>query len=476
MGDELGIDQISTRVPRGKTQSSRERRDRRRKGGSALGIDLTGLLPDRPRTRQRKNTASEATAIEKLETRVKPAGTTRWAVVMGIDLPMLLAVITLLIFGLLMLNSASWAFSIDEYKSVNAYFLRQATWTFVGVAVAIVMTIVSYRLLQRFALPIMLVTIGALFAVLVIASEQNGATRTILGASVQPSELAKMAIIIYLSVWLYNKRDQLRDVTFGLIPLVVIIGLVGAFIALQPDLSALITIFLLGGLMFFLAGGDVKQIGMLVLAAGLLGFAVIELNLFAEGRNRIVEYIAGLKDFLAASDHVQYSLESFVRGGWFGLGIGQGKWKISILPVPHTDSIFAVVGEETGFVGVVFVVILYAVILWRGLTIARRAPDQLGRLLAGGISFWIFIEAFINMAVMLALLPFAGNALPLISAGGSSRIVTLAAIGILMNISRQSEQAKEIKERTFGAVVDLRRRDGRRGVSSTRRPPSISRR
>lgn len=477
MGDELGIDEISKRIPRnGNGTSSRERRDKRRKGGAGIGLDLTGLLPEPTKPRERKPLISLSGLLEKKdETKVKTAGVSRWAVVMGIDFPLLLAVVTLIIFGLLMVNSASWAYSLYQYGSANAFFLRQAALTGVGIVGAVVMSLVSYRLLLRFALPIMGLTLLGLIAVLVFGHEVFGATRTILSGSIQPSELAKIAIIIYLSVWLYNKREQLHDVTFGIFPLAAIIGVVGGLIALQPDLSALITIFALGGLMFYLAGGQLRQIGLLILGGAVLGFIIIQLNLFPEGKRRILEYVAGLSDPLNGSEHVQYSLEAFLRGGWIGVGIGQGQWKLTLLPVPHTDSIFAVIGEETGFVGILLVVALYAAILWRGLSIARRAPDQLGQLLAGGLTFWIFVEAFINMAVMLGLLPFAGNALPLISAGGSARIVTLAGIGILMNISREAEQAKGIKERNFGAVVDLRGRDWRRSVPRTRRPPSVSR-
>jgi cell division protein FtsW len=180
-----------------------------------------------------------------------------------------------------------------------------------------------------------------------------------------------------------------------------------------------------------------------------------------------------LKDPTNASYHVQRSLEAFVNGGWFGVGIGNARTKLTGLPVPPTDSIFAVIGEETGVLGSATLVGLYVVLMWRGLGIARRAPDQLGTLLAAGLSLWISMEALVNMAVMLNLLPFAGNALPFISAGGSNLVVSLAAIGILMNISRLSVRVKEKEGRSFIAVVDLRGRNRRRRVSRSRRAASI---
>ena len=175
---------------------------------------------------------------------------------------------------------------------------------------------------------------------------------------------------------------------------------------------------------------------------------------------------------MRASDHVRRSLEAFVNGRWFGVGIGNGVTKVTGLPVPHTDSIFAVIGEETGMIGAVSLLILYSLILWRGMKIARRAPDELGALLAAGLTLWITFEAFINMAVMVNLLPFAGNALPFISAGGSNMVVSMAAIGILLNISRLSVKTQEDSGRFFSAVVDLRGRNRRGRVPRSDRTTS----
>jgi cell division protein FtsW len=187
------------------------------------------------------------------------------------------------------------------------------------------------------------------------------------------------------------------------------------------------------------------------------------------GPARWQDFINGLKNPLNSSYHVTRSLESFAKGGVFGVGIGKSSAKLTGLPVPHTDSIFAVVGEETGLIGSAFLVTMYGLLLWRGLAIAKRAPDGLGRLMAAGLSFWLAIEAFINMAVMVGLMPFAGNALPFISAGGSNLLVSMAAIGILLNISRQSEKSVEQEERNFGEIVDLRGRDRRRREPRPRR-------
>jgi cell division protein FtsW len=186
----------------------------------------------------------------------------------------------------------------------------------------------------------------------------------------------------------------------------------------------------------------------------------------ATGQDRVNAYFDGIKDPTQASYHVRRSFEAIVKGGWFGVGIGRANTKLTGLPVPPTDSIFAVIAEELGLVGAAGTLFLYILLVWRGLRIAEKAPDMLGSLLASGLTFWIALEASINMLVMVGLLPFAGNALPFISAGGSNLIASLSAIGILMNISRQAEPGSEREEwRSFGATIDLRRRNRRRSQS-----------
>lgn len=394
----------------------------------------------------------------------------RRALQLRIDVPLLLVTAMLVVFGILMVYSASWDYSFIIYDSPTYILLRQMLWLFLGLGIAVALTFIDYHLWRKLAVPVMALTIVALIVVLFISDVRHGAVRTLVGGSIQPSELAKLITIIYLAVWLFSKRENLGDITIGLIPLAGILGILGGLIFVQPDLSAVITIFFLGGTLFFLAGGDLRQIAILILVALLVGWLVVLVN--KTGAERVSSYVIGLKDPTQASYHVRRSLEAFVHGGWFGVGIGKAQTKLIGLPVPPTDSIFAVVGEETGVVGATSLVILYAVLLWRGLIIARRAPDGLGTLLAAGLSLWLAVEAFVNMAVMLNLLPFAGNALPFISAGGSNLVVSLAAIGLLMNIARLSVENQAEDGRLYGALVNLRGRNRRRRVSRTRRHSS----
>ena len=388
----------------------------------------------------------------------------------SVDIPMMLTTVALLVFGLIMLYSASFDFSYKEFGSSTYMFGRQVRWMLLGVCVAAGLSFFDYHHWRKMVVFAMLGTVGLLAAVLFVNEMRLGAARSLYEGSYQPSEVAKLVAVIYLSVWLYAKRDFLHDISLGLIPLGVILGIIGGLIYLQPDLSAAGTVLILGGLLFFLAGADIRQIVFLLILAVLMAWVVVQ---FSEtGQDRVASFLAGLQDPTQSSYHVQRSLEAVIKGGVFGVGLGQANTKLTGLPFAPTDSIFAVVAEELGLFGTTLLMSLYGALVWRGLVIARRAPDMLGTLLASGITFWIGMEALINMSVMVGLMPFAGNALPFISAGGSNLVSTLSAIGIILNISRQSGEIVKQEEndwRSFGAVVDLRRRNGRRGVSRPRR-------
>ncbi len=394
----------------------------------------------------------------------------------NVDLPFLVIAVALAIFGLLMLYSASTsqysatAEFTTEFKNTPTYIiLKQTLIMILGSGLAFFIARMDYHLWNKYALPVLIVSILLLLAVLLKGAVVLGSVRGLFGASVQPAELAKLATIVYLSVWLYHKRDYLHDIQLGLIPLAVILGIMGGLIFRQPDISAAGTVFLLGGLLFFLAGGDIRQIVIFMIVALLVGFVVVKFS--ATGQSRMGPYLAGLKDPLQSDYQVLRALEGIIRGGLFGIGLGNSNIAVTGLPFATTDSIFAVIVEELGLFGAIITVGLYGLMLWRGLKIAAKAPDSLGSLLAAGLTFWIVIEAFIHMSGMAGLLPAAGNVLPFISLGGSNLVMSLIAIGILLNISRQTNKDGPVAEewRSYGASADLRRRDRRRSVSRSRR-------
>jgi len=379
---------------------------------------------------------------------------------LDLDITLILVTITLSIFGLLMVYSTTF-----DYAYI---FNRQVLFLIPGFGVLIFCACMDYHQWQKLAFPLMLVTIALLILVLIIGRITPGPARALIEKSGRPSELAKIALIIYLAVWLIAKRDQLNNLNFGLIPLIFILGLVGALIRMQPDLSAAISVFLLGALMFFLAGSDLRQFTYLMVGAFVVAFLFVSFS--QTGRDRMAEFRQTLEDPTMASDPIQLSLGAFIKGGWIGVGIGKGVTKLTGLPLPHSDSIFAVIGEETGVLGALLLVLMYLLVLWRSLLISKNASDELGRLLAAGLGFWVTTEALMNMGVIVGLLPAAGNSLPFISAGGSNLLVSMASVGILLNISRLSSRSRKIQEGPFNAVVNLRGGDRRRRVSSPNRP------
>jgi cell division protein FtsW len=389
----------------------------------------------------------------------------------GFDWPLVGVIVGLTLFGLLMVYSAGPKFAVEIGKRPDHFLIRQSIWAVVGIAAALVLSRIPYRIYQRITVPMMFVTVFMLIAVAILADTTLGSNRSILSGSIRPSELAKLVTIIYVSVWLTAKREVLNDITLGLFPLMFILGVTGGLILIQPDLSAAITVILLGGILFFLSGGEWRQITLTIAVTALIGWVVV--NIYPTGIQRIKDYMDGLHNLANASYHVQRSLEAIINGGLIGVGIGHSSTKFTGLPVAPTDSIFAVIAEETGLVGAGLVILAYLIVLWRGIEIARNAQDHLGSLLASGITIWIVVEALLNMAVMVNLLPHAGNALPLISYGGSNMTVTLLGVGILLNIARASGDRKSSKGGgTFASIVDLRWRDRRGRVSRFGRPAS----
>jgi cell division protein FtsW len=391
--------------------------------------------------------------------------THRW-LRLGIDIPLVLAVITLLLFGLLMVYSASWKFSIQLNQPAAYMFIRQIVWVILGTFLAVLLSRINYHRYEKLLLPIILLTYALLIIVLALQNARLGAVRTILEGSIQPSELAKVITIIYLSFWLNKHKPVINNFSLGIIPMLFIVGITAGLVLLQPDISAAATIIILGGILFYIAGGEMKKIVFVLLSTAAIGALIVAFS--ATGRTRLMDYFNGLQNPVLASYHVQRSLEAIVKGGFFGVGIGRATTKFTGLPVAPTDSIFAVVVEETGLLGAFLVVCLFLIILWRGLYIANKAPDLLGKMLAAGLSIWIFIEAAINMGVMVNLFPFAGNALPMVSAGGSSMTMTLMSIGIILNVARTTSGVIP-ERRPASAIVNLRGWDRRGSISRSGR-------
>ena len=384
---------------------------------------------------------------------------------LNFDWALLLVVGVLIAFGLMMVFSTTFDWSYRAYGDEWQIFWQQVRSLGIGLVVMLVVARLDYHAWKPLAVPMLVATVGALLLVLVIGSRVFNATRGLFNGSYQPSEVAKFVLIVYLSVWLTSKKERINDVTYGLIPYAVVVGVLAGLVLWQPDISATFTIVLVGATMFFLSGADLLHIAAGAIVSGGLGYGIVMAS--STARARISDYLAGLTNLTETSWHVQQAIIAFINGGFFGRGLGESHQKFQALPTPHTDSVFAVIGEELGLVGCFFVIVLFGFLVWRGVRIAANAKDELGAILAAGITTWLAYEVIINIGVMVAALPFAGNALPFISYGGSSLVVALAGIGLLLSISRHDPDSS-IPRKTR-AAFDYSRGDRRPRISSPRR-------
>lgn len=392
-----------------------------------------------------------------------------------IDFPLVLIVLALYFFGLVILYSASMpmAYYASQPTTPWDYVSRQALFGLLGLAGAFFLAFIDYRTWKKFMLPALAFTWGVLILVLFIGSFRHGSTRTFFDGSVQPSELTKVLIILYLSFWINGKQEKLKKLTFWVIPIGFIIGGTAVLLALEPDFSAVLTLVMVSSMVLFLANLDWKQIVLIGCVAFLSFFLIIRVT--STGSTRWGQFITGYNDPNQALTQVKRSIESVVNGGFFGVGIGQGTVKFTGLEVGQSDTIFTVIAEEMGLFGSIGVLILFLLLLWRGFKISMESEDLAGRLIAGGVSSWIVLEAFINIASLFNIVPIGGNTLPFFSLGGSSLVSIMTGIGLILSVGRVNQIKKYHERSSYSAVVDLRWRDRRRSLSRARRPASPGR-
>jgi cell division protein FtsW len=389
----------------------------------------------------------------------------------GFDYLLLVVVAALLIIGVMMVYSATFDLAYKEYGQPTYFFIRQVLWVAIGVAVLLVMVRIEYHNWRRFSILIMTGTLILLGAVLFVGSERFGAQRSLFKGSIQPSELCKLALIIYIAHWLSSKGEQIRQVTYGLIPFAILIGLVAALIILQPDFSTAVLIVAIAVAMFFLAGADLFQL-VVCFIVGSATFAFL-ITRAPYRLSRVIAFLDPLGDNYGGGYQIKQTLIALGSGGISGLGLGASRQKFGYLYASHTDGIFAILGEELGLIGCLVVIGLFTALAYRGFQIALEAPDSFGTLLASGITCWLIFQALINIAVVTATIPFTGIPLPFISFGGSSLAVSMAGIGLLLSVSRGERQ----EEQRESARHDFGRRHWRPRLSNSgRRPDTRARR
>ena len=349
----------------------------------------------------------------------------------------------LVFFGLIVLSSASLVLSQNRYGNTFYYLVHQLIFgALPGIILMSVASVVSYTIWRRLAPVLMLVSIGTLVLVLIpnVGIEIGGAKRWLnLGITTfQPSELAKLSLILYLAAWFDKKQHSIGDLVSGYIPSLIIVGLFVGLIYLQPDLGTLIIISLIAASMFFVAGTKLRHLA----TTAVLAFTALYLAIRAAPYRvaRLVTFLDPSYDPQGIGYHVNQALLAVGSGGLLGYGFNRSLQKYNYLPEPMTDSVFAIMAEEMGFIRTALIVAAFAVLIYSGFKVAQNAPDDFSRLLAVGITSWIGIQTFINIGALIGILPLTGIPLPFLSYGSSNLIVTLLGIGILLNISKHAHK------------------------------------
>ncbi len=384
------------------------------------------------------------------------------------DYQLVVAVAALLILGLMMIYSATFALGYQLYKQPTYFFIRQLLFTGVGALALIALANIEYHVWQKFAVPLMAVNLLLLIVVLVVGQVTFGAQRWLFNGSYQPSEFSKLAVIIYIAAWLSSKGDQIRKVSYGLIPFAILLGVIVGLVVLQHDLSTAMLIGATALAMFFIAGGNMLQ----MILSGLLGLLTLGLLISRAPYRlaRIASFLDPLnRDPLGDGYQIRQILIALGSGGITGLGLGASRQKFGYIPASHTDGIFAILGEELGLIGCLVVIGLFAFLAYRGFKIALAAPDSFGTILASGITISLVLQAIVNIGVVTASIPFTGVTLPLFSYGGSSLVISMASIGLLLAVSRRTQPASAADKEERHEADDLRGRNRRTRVSGSGR-------
>ncbi|MBU1261315.1 MAG: putative lipid II flippase FtsW [Planctomycetes bacterium] len=352
------------------------------------------------------------------------------------DIMLLFPVLLLVGIGIVMVYSASSALALKKFGTEYFFLKKQAIFAMGGIIALVIYKHIPYRWYRFLAYPILLSALGFLIAILIsgVGSSVGGATRWLrLGpVSFQPSEFARFSVVIFMAYSMSKKKEHLKDFYIGFLPHVLVLSAFTVLIFLQPDFGSVVILGALTWIMLFVGGARLRHLASsLLLVLPVLYYFMIH----AEYRvKRIMSFLDPWQYPTEEGYQIIHSLMAFGTGGIWGAGIGKGYQKLFYLPEPHTDFIFSVIGEELGLVGIFLILGLYSVIVWRGLAIARNTDDLFGSFVALGLTSALALQVIVNMGVCLGLLPTKGLALPFLSYGGTSLLINMASIGILMNI------------------------------------------
>ena len=360
------------------------------------------------------------------------------------DLPFLLLILTLVAFGLIMLGSASWAVGLYRRGDAYAYLRPQLLFAAVGLAALWAASRVDYHIYHRLAWPLLGLSL-VLLAVVLFMPEYNGCKRWIvlpgLG-TLQPSEIAKFSVVLVFSHIIALNQSRMDQFRVGVLPFVAILGVVAVLMLLEPHLSGTLLILAIGAVLMFVGGTGLRWFGLAGAGAlTALSLALVLLpGLVPYAADRLSSWLDPFADPLGDGHQTIQSLYAIGSGGATGLGLGNSRQKHLYVPEPQNDFIFSILCEELGFVGAALVMLLFFLLLWRGLVIAVRAPDKFGALLAVGFVVQVCLQAVLNIAVVTNTIPNTGISLPFFSSGGTSLMMLLGEMGIVLSVSRQGSQ------------------------------------
>ena len=362
-----------------------------------------------------------------------------------VDSSFLVLVLIVLTCGLVMMFSASYAYAYYYFDNSFHFITRQLFFAVLGVFVMMVVSFVDYHVLHRFVVPVMAVTV-VLLVVVLFMPEINYVHRWInLGfTTFQPSEFAKFSVVLSFAHLISVNYSRMKTFKYGILPFALILGVFAVLLMLEPHLLATVLICLIGAVMMFVGGSNLKWFA-LVAAVGVAGLALAAMNedIIAYATSRFAYWLDPFSDPQGKGYQTLQSLYAIASGGLLGLGIGQSRLKYLYLPEPQNDFVFAVVCEELGFVGAVFIILLFALLIWRGFAIAAKARDRFGSMLAVGLTTQLGLQVILNIAVVTNTIPNTGISMPFFSYGGTALVMLLAQMGVVLSVSRQSSLPKE---------------------------------
>jgi cell division protein FtsW len=351
-----------------------------------------------------------------------------------------LATLALICASVVMVYSASALVALERFQQPYLFVTRQMMWAAIGVAVLSIVMRIDYRAYRNDKLIwAALAVVGVMLIAVLFSRPINGTRRWfgVGGFGIQPSELAKLAAIFFTALMLERRRARINELQYSLLPIALIVGGLVALILLEPDFGTAVSLITVVGVMVFAAGISYRYLfGAAMLALPALYVIMMQADY---RRRRLLTFMDPWADPLGDGFQIIQSLIAVGTGGVFGKGLMQGVQKLFYLPEPFTDFIYAVISEETGLIGASLVLLCFCVIAWRGLRTAMRAPDSFGAFLALGITMMLVLQAFVNISVVLGLMPTKGIPLPLVSNGGSSMLINLLGIGVLLNISQHQQ-------------------------------------